>query len=96
MIENVRTVFGERMDKLTWMSRSRPKKRPRRNLSQFTWKIGYPDKWKDYSSIDIQPDKLIENMMNIDLWEHNDMIAKAGKPVDKSEWEDDASNHQCL
>jgi putative endopeptidase len=85
MIENVRTVYGERIEKLSWMSAA-TKSKARKKLSQFTWKIGYPDKWKDYSSIDIQPDKLIENMMNINLWEHNDMIAKAGKPVDKSEW----------
>lgn len=85
MIENVRTVYGERIEKLTWMSAA-TKAKAQKKLSQFTWKIGYPDKWKDYSSIDIQPDKLIENMMNINLWEHKDMIAKAGKPVDKSEW----------
>jgi len=85
MIENVRSVYGERIEKLTWMSAA-TKAKAKKKLSQFTWKIGYPDKWKDYSSIDIQPDKLIENMMNITLWEHNDMIAKAGKPVDKSEW----------
>jgi putative endopeptidase len=85
MIENIRTVYGERIEKLTWMSAA-TKAKAKKKLSQFTWKIGYPDKWKDYSSIDIQPDKLIENMMNIDLWKHNDMIAKAGKPVDKSEW----------
>jgi len=85
MIENVRSVYGERIEKLTWMS-AVTKAKAKKKLSQFTWKIGYPDKWKDYSSIDIQPDKLIENMMNITLWENNDMIAKAGKPVDKSEW----------
>lgn len=85
MIENVRTVYGERIDKLAWMS-PETKEKAKKKLSQFTWKIGYPDKWKDYSTIDIQPDKLIENMMNVELWEHNDMIAKAGKPVDKSEW----------
>ena len=85
MIENVRAVYGERIDKLTWMS-STTKEKARKKLAAFTWKIGYPDKWKDYSTIDIQPDKLIENSINISLWDHNDMIAKAGKPVDKSDW----------
>lgn len=85
MIENVRTVYGERIDKLTWMS-SETKAKARKKLAAFTWKIGYPDKWKDYSTIDIQDDKLIENTMNIALWQHNDMISKAGRPVDKSEW----------
>ena len=85
MIENVPAVYSDRIDKLAWMS-PETKVKAKKKLSQFTWKIGYPDKWKDYSTIDIQRDKLIENMMNVDLWEHNDMIAKAGKPVDKSEW----------
>jgi putative endopeptidase len=85
MIENVRTVYGERIDKLTWMSPA-TKEKAKNKLAAFTYKIGYPDKWKDYSTIDIQSDKLVENCNNITLWEHNDMIAKAGKPVDKSEW----------
>lgn len=85
MIENVRTVYGERIEKLAWMS-PETKKKAKIKLSLFTWKIGYPDKWKDYSSIDIQNDKLVENMINVSLWETNDMLAKAGKPVDKSEW----------
>jgi len=86
MIENVRSVYRERIDKLTWMSDA-TKEKAKKKLASFTWKIGYPDKWKDYSSIDIQPDKLIENSMNISMWEHNDMISKAGKPVDKKEWD---------
>ena len=85
MIENVRVVYGERIDKLTWMS-SPTKEKAKKKLAAFTWKIGYPDKWKDYSTIDIQPDKLVENSMNITLWDHKDMLAKVGKPVDKSEW----------
>jgi predicted metalloendopeptidase len=86
MIENVRSVYRDRIDKLTWMS-APTRDKAKKKLAAFTWKIGYPDKWKDYSSIDIQPDKLIENSMNIALWEHHDMISKAGKPVDKKEWD---------
>jgi len=85
MIENVRSVYSQRIDKLTWMS-TPTKEKAKKKLAAFTWKIGYPDTWKDYSSIDIQDDKLVENTMNIALWEHNDMIKKAGKPVDKKEW----------
>ncbi|MEI7725154.1 MAG: M13 family metallopeptidase [Bacteroidota bacterium] len=85
MIINVRNVYSDRIDKLTWMS-APTKEKAKKKLAAFTWKIGYPDTWKDYSSIDIQPDKLIENSMNIAMWEHNDMISKAGKPVDKKEW----------
>jgi len=86
MIENVRSVYRDRIDKLTWMS-APTKEKAKTKLAAFTWKIGYPDTWKDYSSIDIQPDKLVENSMNIALWEHHDMISKAGKPVDKKEWD---------
>jgi putative endopeptidase len=86
MIENVRSVYKERIEKLTWMSPA-TKEKAEKKLAAFTWKIGYPDKWKDYSTIDIQPDKLIENIISISLWYHNDNISKAGKPVDKSEWD---------
>ena len=85
MILNVRTVYGERIDKLTWMSQT-TKEKARKKLAAFTWKIGYPDKWKDYSTIVIQPDMLVGNVLNISLWNHNDMIARVGTPVDKSEW----------
>ena len=85
MIENVRSVYRDRIDKLTWMSTPTQVK-AKEKLAAFTWKIGYPDTWKDYSSIDIQSDKLFENSINITLWDHNDMIARVGKPVDKKEW----------
>jgi len=85
MIENVRSVYRDRIDKLSWMS-APTREKAKEKLAAFTWKIGYPDTWKDYSTIDIQPDKLIENSINITLWDHNDMISKVGKAVDKREW----------
>ncbi|TDE11670.1 M13 family metallopeptidase [Dyadobacter psychrotolerans] len=85
MIENVRTVYGERIDKLTWMSDS-TKARAHKKLKAFTYKIGYPDKWKDYSSIDIKSDKLFENVVAASLYQHKESVEKIGKPVDKDEW----------
>ena len=85
MIENVRTIYGERIDKLTWMSDS-TKARAHKKLKAFTYKIGYPDKWKDYSSIDIKSDKLFENVIEASLFAHEENVKKIGKPVDKSEW----------
>ncbi|WP_212001720.1 M13 family metallopeptidase [Chitinophaga sp. HK235] len=85
MIENVRKVYGERIDKLTWMSDS-TKQMAHKKLASFTYKIGYPDKWKDYSSIHIDKGTLLENAVSAMLWEHKDNIDKIGKPVDKSEW----------
>jgi len=86
MIENVRTVYGERVDALTWMSDS-TKKMAHKKLESFTYKIGYPDKWKDYSSIDIKPGTLIENIVSASHFSHKEALDKIGKPVDKSKWE---------
>ncbi|GGM75363.1 peptidase M13 [Dyadobacter beijingensis] len=85
MIENVRTVYGERIDKLTWMSDS-TKAKAHKKLKAFTYKIGYPDKWKDYSSIEIAPDKLFENVISASLYAHKENVKKIGKEVDKKEW----------
>lgn len=85
MIENVRTVYGERIDKLTWMSDS-TKAKAHKKLKAFTYKIGYPDKWKDYSSIEIAPDKLFENVISASLFAHKENVEKIGKEVDKKEW----------
>lgn len=85
MIENVRTVFGERIDQLSWMS-PETKVQARKKLAAFTYKIGYPDTWKDYSTIDIKANTLVENIIASRLYGHKEAIAKIGKPVDKTEW----------
>jgi putative endopeptidase len=85
MIENVRSVYGERIDKLTWMSDS-TKAKAHKKLKAFTYKIGYPDKWKDYSSISIEKDKLIENVVEASLFQHKEEVDKIGKEVDKKDW----------
>lgn len=85
MIENVRTVYGERIDQLAWMSDS-TKIMARKKLSTFTYKIGYPDQWDDYSKIAIKPNALIENIVSNTEWSHNKMLKDIGKPVDKKRW----------
>jgi putative endopeptidase len=62
------------------------KKMAHKKLAAFTYKIGYPDKWKDYSTIDIQSGKLVENVVNAALYRHKEAVEKIGKPVDKQEW----------
>lgn len=84
-IHNIGEVFKERVAKLDWMSDS-TKTKALDKLSKFTYKIGYPDKWKDFSSIDIVKDNFVQNMMNVRAFEYADMMAKIGKPVDKTEW----------
>lgn len=85
MIENVRTVYGQRIDSLDWMSDA-TKKMAHKKLASFTYKIGYPDKWKDYSTIDIKSGTLVENIVSAAHYGHKEALAKIGKPVDKSEW----------
>ena len=85
MIEDLRAVYIERIQHLDWMS-DETKQKAVEKLHAFTYKIGYPDKWKDYSSIDIVPDDLIHNMLAIDKFQVKDNLDKLGKPVDRKEW----------
>ncbi len=85
MIENVRAVYSERIDKITWMGDS-TKMMAKKKLSTFTYKIGYPDKWEDFSTIKIKPNALIENVISNTLWSHKKMLKDVGKPVDKARW----------
>ncbi|MES2617084.1 MAG: M13 family metallopeptidase [Bacteroidota bacterium] len=85
MIENVRTVYGERIDKLTWMGDS-TKLMAKKKLSTFTYKIGYPDKWEDYTDIKVKNGELIENILSNTSWNHRKMVNDIGKPVDKERW----------
>jgi putative endopeptidase len=56
-------------------------------LAAITRKVGYPDKWKDYSALVIARNSYCENMMNAAKWRFNDMVSKYGKPVDRTEWD---------
>jgi len=86
MVEAVRTAYGERIDKLDWMS-PETKAKAREKLAAVTKKVGYPDQWKDYSKLTIGRDSYAQNMMNAMRWQAEDMISKFGKPVDRNEWE---------
>lgn len=86
LVENLREALGTHIDNLTWMSDS-TKANAREKLAAFTVKIGYPDKWKDYSSLNIDNDKsLYANFKQVQKWNKDDMMSKWGKPVDKTEW----------
>lgn len=86
MVEAVREVYGDRIKALTWMSDS-TKQKALQKLSTMKKKVGYPDKWKDYSKLVVGTNSFCENMMNASRWRFNDMISKYGKPVDRTEWE---------
>lgn len=86
LVENLRTALGKHIDNLDWMSDS-TKARAHEKLAAFTVKIGYPDKWKDYSSMEIDPKlSYYENMHNVSMWHQKEIYSKWGKPVDRTEW----------
>ena len=85
LIRNLQIALGERIDVQDWMS-DETKKVAREKLDAFYVKVGYPDKWKDYSSLEIGKCYL-DNMLAINEWAIKDMIkTKLNKPVDKDEW----------
>ena len=86
LVENLRNALKEHIENLSWMSEL-TKENAIEKLKELKVKIGYPDKWKDYSEINIDPDKsLWENVFNASLWFIKDNLNKLGKPVDKEEW----------
>lgn len=86
MVRNLRKALGKHIDSLTWMSDA-TKAKAHEKLATFTVKIGYPDKWKDYSGIVIDPESsYLENVQEASRWYVQDNYQKLGKPVDRDEW----------
>ncbi|MBO7417496.1 MAG: M13 family metallopeptidase [Bacteroidaceae bacterium] len=85
LVGNLQKALGERIQNLDWMSDA-TKARAMEKLSTFIVKIGYPDKWKDYSTLEIKNDSYYENMKRATQWYYADMLSRYGKPVDRTEW----------
>ena len=85
LVKNLQTALGERIDAQEWMSDS-TKIRAHEKLATFHVKVGYPDKWKDYSKLEIKNDSYWANVCRVSEWGFNDMYSRIGKPVDKDEW----------
>ncbi|GHA91459.1 M13 family metallopeptidase [Shewanella indica] len=85
MIKNLIKGFEVSINELEWMT-PETKKAAQEKLSKFTYKIGYPDKWKDYSNLEIKADDLVGNYQRYARFEYQDMLAKLGKPIDRTEW----------
>ena len=87
LVRNLQTALGERIDAQKWMG-AETKANAHKKLDAFYVKIGYPDKWTDYSKLEIDPQKsFYENMQNVRKWYHQKHLdEKAGKPVDRDEW----------
>lgn len=86
LVENLRNALGKHIINLDWMSDD-TKLNAIKKLNAITVKIGYPDKWKDYSTMNIDPAlSYAENMHNVSMWHQQETYNKWGKPVDKTEW----------
>ena len=86
LVKNLQTSLSQHIAALDWMSDA-TKAKAQEKLSSFTVKIGYPDKWKDYSTLTIDPAKsYYENLRDASLWATKDNLGKYGKPVDRDEW----------
>ncbi|MCB2409294.1 M13 family metallopeptidase [Hymenobacter lucidus] len=84
--ENVVAAFREHIQALDWMSDS-TKQKALVKLAKITPKVGYPDKWRDYSSLAIKRDSYAANVMRANEWQYRYNINKLGKPVDRTEWD---------
>lgn len=85
LVENLRNAYGSSIDNLDWMS-AETKKAARVKLAAFTPKIGYPDKWEDYSNLTIKPNDLVGNLIRARRISAEKEIAKLGGPIHKWEW----------
>ena len=85
LVENLRSAYGSSIDNLTWMSAD-TKKSAHLKLAAFTPKIGYPDRWKDYSTLTIASDDLVGNIIRSRKAASKKSIAKLGGPIHKWEW----------
>jgi putative endopeptidase len=85
MVENIRTAYKERISKLSWMSDS-TRTRAYQKLAGITRKVGFPDKWKDFSSLKVDNGPWVLNVERASEWWHHYETNKLGKPVDRTEW----------
>ncbi|PKA82819.1 putative endopeptidase [Ulvibacter sp. MAR_2010_11] len=86
MIANIIDAFKDRIKTLDWMSDS-TKVKAVEKLDKFTVKIGYPDKWKDYSSMAVKPgNSYYQNMVAVNAWNLKDNLDRINEPVDRTEW----------
>ncbi|WP_018625386.1 M13 family metallopeptidase [Kangiella aquimarina] len=85
LVENLRTAYAQGIKELDWMGEE-TKKQALDKLAKFTPKIGYPDKWKDYSALEIKADDLFGNMKRATMVEVKRNREKLGQPIDRTEW----------
>ena len=86
IVKNIQNALSQHVAALDWMS-DETKAKAQEKLASFTVKVGYPDKWKDYSSLEIDPSKsYYENLRAASKWYSDDNLAELGQPVDRTKW----------
>ncbi len=85
LVNNLKVALKERIENLEWMG-AETKQKAIEKLGTFIVKIGYPDKWKDYSTLEIKNDSYWANKMRASEFDYEEQIKELGKPVDKSKW----------
>jgi len=85
LVDNLILSMEDRINKVDWME-DETKQAALLKLSKFNAKIGYPDKWKDYSALEVHPDELIQNLIRTAAFDYDVEMNKLGKPIDREEW----------
>ncbi len=85
LVKNVLAAMGSRIDGLAWMQPA-TKVKAKQKLANFTTKIGYPDRWKDYSKLEIRGDDLFGNALRSNQFAHDDNVGRLGGPIRRWEW----------
>lgn len=86
LVNNILETYKERIQQLDWMSPA-TKEKSLAKLASVMKKVGYPDKWKDYSALTISRDSYVMNVLRANVWSFNYELNKLGKPVDRTEWD---------
>jgi len=86
MVEAIRDAYRDRIKRLSWMT-DQTKQSALEKLAKVDKKVGYPDRWKDYSALDIKRSSWADNMLSAARWRFADRARKVGKPVDRTEWD---------
>jgi endothelin-converting enzyme/putative endopeptidase len=86
MVHDIEKAMSQDIDAATWMS-PETKVRAKEKLALIANKIGYPEKWRDYSKLDVDPQDAVGNMMRASAFENDRQLNKIGKPVNREEWD---------
>jgi putative endopeptidase len=85
LVENLREAYRTSIDGLEWMS-PETKQQAQEKLARFRPKVGYPNKWRDYSKLEVKRDDLVGNLLRAYIFENEYQLAKVGEPVDPEQW----------